>query len=121
MILNFRQLIEKRDLYGRSAIMAACEAGQTQAVRILLHYGVASDVPDAKIDGDTPLLHSSCCADEDIALVLLENGSASNAVDDSGNTALMFAAEGKRLDLTRSLLRHSANANAAITQVLLSS
>uniref|UniRef100_A0A7S0XAH7 RING-type domain-containing protein n=1 Tax=Mantoniella antarctica TaxID=81844 RepID=A0A7S0XAH7_9CHLO len=67
---------------GRTALMVACGAGATFAVRALLRRGASVSAVDG--DGLTPLLHACWAASHACAAALLTQGGADPNVPDAG-------------------------------------
>lgn len=92
--------VDAADDCGRTMLSHAAEAGDFEAVRILLDRGADPDTPDR--NGLTPLMHLAQGpknwrehpdAVEKTAALLLSSGAKANAKDSSGRTAAFFALE----------------------------
>lgn len=91
------------------------EKGHLCVVRLMLKSGV----PMIDYDGFTPLMAAADHAQDDIGILLLQQGADPNVVTRTkvspGLTALIIAAERGRTELASQLIAHGANVNLAIT------
>jgi len=95
-----------------TALHAACEAGNTDAVELLLLYNADTDVLDEA--GKTPLLalpfwRNHC--DISVAQILLQHGADVNAQDIRCATALHAACEASNVTAVELLLQYNADIN----------
>lgn len=79
------------DAYGCQPIIWAARNGYVDAVVYLLDHG--ADIESSGFGGMRPLHHACNQLREAVMLKLLALGANVNAADDTGNTALHFAAE----------------------------
>ncbi|OBT77083.1 hypothetical protein VF21_02890 [Pseudogymnoascus sp. 05NY08] len=84
-----------------SAFESACEAGNTEIVAILLGYN-----KDGRVNG--AIQKASAGGFEDIVKVLLENGTDAMLPDETGRTALSWAAEEGHMAVVMLLLEKGA-------------
>ena len=101
---------EPANLFQRTPLHHAAEAGDAEACRQLLAEGAA---PDAReLIGLTPLLLAAAEGHTQACLALIEAGAAVNAHDENGDTPLHAAAVGAHADACRALLAAGADARA---------
>ena len=91
-----------------AGLLRAALVGNTAAVSIFLHHGVAVNATDA--NGRTPLIEAVFGSHIATIEELLRRGADANAQDADGWTALMEAASKGRPDVVRTLLAHGADA-----------
>jgi ankyrin repeat protein len=85
----------------------AAAAGHVDSVLALLEAGADPNPPGQ--DALPPLHRAAMAGKSGVALALLAQGAAPNAIDpETGNTALMLAANRGFLDIVRLLLAHGA-------------
>src|SRR4051812_32011642 len=92
------------------ALAGAAFVGDAEAVRRLLHEGVAVDAQEP--DGGTALLLACQAGKTEAAKLLLEAGANVNCADHAGNTPLLYAAGLHRKDLVVLLISYGAEVNA---------
>ncbi len=95
--------VNMRDDFGKSLLMAACEAGVLSSVMLLLKAG--ADVNAADAEGCSPLIYS--CIDSDNSAIISELLNRNADIDWSdrlGRTALICASTG-HVENVRAILR----------------
>lgn len=103
---------EYRDHNGDRALIWAAERGHAETIALLLDAG---SPPDAALDpyGNTPLMKASSYGGNIASVrLLLGAGADPNRFDQSGDTALHYAARYDRVDAVGALLAAGANPNA---------
>jgi ankyrin repeat protein len=104
--------VNARNKMDRTALMAACIAGSTSSVELLLRRGAALNV-SRKPDGATALLLAIHHNNREAAAKLIESGANVNTGTSHTNyTPLMAACEKGTLDLVKKLMSKGANVNA---------
>lgn len=83
--------------------------GDAEAVRLLLQYGVAPDIPND--NGRTPLMTAVQCRQQHIVEMLLSAGADLHAVDKSGDNLLVYAVKGKNRMMVEKLVRQGFDVN----------
>lgn len=100
--------LDARGSNGWSAATIAGAKGQTQVLAWLIKSGVNIDMPD--VYGFTPLMRAVDNTHFNAARILLDEGGADVAfTDESGNSALHFAAANKQRETIELLLSYGAN------------
>lgn len=95
------------DEKGRTALMAAAHAGESQTMKILIDYGAYIDAAD--IDGYTALMYACTSGQNECVQLLVENGAKVNQRDAGGATPIMIAAQNGYSDIVRLLLKNGGN------------
>lgn len=90
-------------------LMLACEHGDAGVLGLLLDAG--ANVKRARADGVAPLAVCAGTAPAAIVARMLGKGAQPDAVDQRGQSALMWAAAKGRLDNLQLLLQHGADVN----------
>ncbi|XP_067670081.1 ankyrin repeat domain-containing protein 50-like [Haliotis asinina] len=94
--------INSRDIYGRTAVMAAVEQGHKQVLDILVRNGsdISHTDKDKLVDinsrghrGRTPLLWAAWKKQEEVIRLLVSQGADLSQVDDRGNNILHIVCE----------------------------
>lgn len=98
---------------GLTALMAACDNGNENAVRVLLERG---SNPDKKYkDDSTALIAAIRSGSYAIVNMLLQHGADVNAADENGDTPLMFAVDIKKAtakpEIMEALIKNGADVN----------
>ena len=112
-----------KDDVGRSPLRAASERGQAEIVKLLLAKGAWIESPSPNTEAKhskekdfrayTPLHGAAANGHEEIAHALLEAGSAIDACDSHGATALKHACQRGQTGVARLLLHEGASVSAA--------
>jgi uncharacterized protein len=104
-------LLEDRDMYGRSALRCAANAGSLSIVQVLVQHGADVNTVDHK--GRTPLFGACLYQHVSVAAFLLEAGAGVNAVDQDGSSVLTAAAQAEStVALVQLLLDHGVDISA---------
>ncbi len=99
--------VDGTDDYGRTPLLLAAEAGQVDAVSVLLGHGASPGHADR--NGDTALLLATRAGNAEIARLLLAAGAPVNASNTDGVTPLMIAARAGDTAMAARLLKAGAN------------
>ncbi len=97
---------------GHTALFNAASAGHTEIVKFLIKKGAKSNEQPGEA---TPLIMAAWAGHTDTVLVLLKAGSNPNAKDESGWTALTFAARKGYFDIARLLIEKNADVNVRLS------
>jgi ankyrin repeat protein len=97
--------LDAQDERGRTAVMAATAARQTQAVRVLLDAGADVDIRDDRLDN--PFLYAGAEGLLDILRLANEAGADPAITNRFGGIALIPAAERGHVEVVRYLLAES--------------
>jgi ankyrin repeat protein len=104
-------LLEERDMYGRTALRCAANAGKLSIVQVLVQHGADVNTVDHK--GRTPLCGACLYQHASVAAFLLEAGADVHAVDQYGASVLMAAAQSESsVTLLQLLLDHGVEISA---------
>jgi len=96
-----------------SLFVMSAHAGDLEAVKAFLDYGLSVDSKDPRDHTTTPLLGAATLDTPDIGLVLIQAGADVNAKDTNGSTALIWAAQRCGLhELVKALVEAGADVNA---------
>jgi ankyrin repeat protein len=98
---------------GSTPLLFAVRSGDADSARVLLE--ARANVNDALPNGMTALIEAAHSGNEDVGILLLENGADPNA-GDVGYTALHAAVLRSGTRLVRALLAHGANPNLHMTK-----
>ncbi len=101
---------------GFTSILFAAQQGDVESGRTLLQAG--ADVDESSIrDRMTALMVAAASGHNAFSILLLETGANPNLIDESGFTALHYAASDRNgADVVRALLDHGAHPNARTTR-----
>ena len=105
-----------RDFYGKTLLVAVCEAGadrDMQTLQLLLSHGA-----DPNIGGDNglPLIYAINVGphgDTEIARMLLAHGAKPDAKDRANTPALLCAVDKHNADIVKALIASKVSVNAA--------
>eukprot|EP01063_Lacrimia_lanifica_P038812 TRINITY_DN834_c0_g1_i2.p1 TRINITY_DN834_c0_g1~~TRINITY_DN834_c0_g1_i2.p1 ORF type:complete len:417 (+),score=97.05 TRINITY_DN834_c0_g1_i2:39-1289(+) len=97
---------DRQDEFGATALMAAAEENQTDAVRYLLSAGAYVNLVNRR--GESALLLAAKACAGNALMALIEGGAQVDSRDKNGCTALLCAAALDSVDTVRVLLRHGA-------------
>ena len=89
MLLHYGASVEERDAKGYTALIYACEHGQTDLVKTLLKH--KADVHAKTVDGRSALTQAVQSRKKDLVELLLKNGANYKVQDDIGETLIQFA------------------------------
>ena len=104
-----------RSTAGFTPLLFAAQQGNVASGRALLHAG--ADVNEGRQnDRMTALMVAAATGSTDFAVLLLDGGANPDLFDDSGYTALHYAAVDKQASLTKALLHRGANPNRRTTR-----
>eukprot|EP01063_Lacrimia_lanifica_P038811 TRINITY_DN834_c0_g1_i1.p1 TRINITY_DN834_c0_g1~~TRINITY_DN834_c0_g1_i1.p1 ORF type:complete len:394 (+),score=111.78 TRINITY_DN834_c0_g1_i1:51-1232(+) len=106
LLLTQKASADRQDEFGATALMAAAEKNQTDAVRYLLSAGASVNLVNRH--GESALLLAAKACAGDALMVLVEGGAEVDCEDKNGCTALLCAAALDSVDTVRVLLRHGA-------------
>jgi len=98
---------------GRSPLQLAIQSNRSEAVEVLLSYGVNADIPLSTWDRRTPLHEAAARAESDTVGLLLSWGAQTDQLDRVGRTPLYDAVSHGREETVRVLLEHGADPNLA--------
>ncbi len=98
---------------GRSPLQLAIENNRTESVEVLLHHGVAANVPLKTWDRRTPLHEAAAHSESGTVGLLLNWGAEADPLDRVGRTPLYEAVSHGREATVRVLLEHGADPNLA--------
>jgi len=103
--------IERPDANGRTPLMYAAQAGQTERVLLLIEH--RADVNTMRADGETALMAAAKSKDGnvDTLQVLIDSGADVNTRDQFGRTALFWCARSGDVARLRFLLDSGADIN----------
>lgn len=107
--------IEATDNLGFTPLMAACNKGDPNIVKILINAGAYLETKNDS--GKTALMMASIKGHADAIGILLEHGADINNCDKSGLCALHCAVDGEQLRALRTLLTAGADVNMAETGI----
>ncbi|MBR4682649.1 MAG: ankyrin repeat domain-containing protein [Elusimicrobiaceae bacterium] len=93
-----------------TALMWACDRGNTDAVKILLSKGANPEIK-ALDNGDTALIIATKKDNTEIVKLLLGNHAAVNTQNQEGFSPLALAAEGNNMEAVKLLLAKGADVN----------
>ncbi|MDZ7840702.1 MAG: ankyrin repeat domain-containing protein [Gammaproteobacteria bacterium] len=94
---------------GKTALMAAAKAGDSERMRALLEQGV--DVNQPNKNGGTAIMYAVLSGKSEPVSLLLEHHAHVDAVAKNGWTPLMIAAVKGYVEVARLLLKHGAEPN----------
>lgn len=104
-----------RDFYGKTLLVAVCEAGadrDTETVRLLLEHGAD---PNIRGEAGTPLLYAVNMGprgNTEVVRLLLEHGADPNAKDKADSSALVCAVDKHNAEIVKALIAAKASLNA---------
>jgi ankyrin repeat protein len=108
--------VRARSNGGFTSILFAAQQGDVESGRTLLNGGADVDESSTR-DRMTALMVAAASGNNKFSILLLEKGANPNLIDESGFTALHYAASDKNgADLVRALLDHRAHPNARTTR-----
>lgn len=114
--LGYRDLVDARDEGGNTALIYAAAKGFRQCVATLLRNGADPDIANSGAGGRTALMEAAGSGQRDIVMALrLTPNITLDIQDDSGNTALHYAAYHGHLSVVIELLK--SNPNKAIQNI----
>ncbi|KAF6788786.1 ankyrin repeat domain-containing protein 52 [Colletotrichum sojae] len=96
---------------GRTALGAACDKGNLEAVRLVMEAGANIDMVDHR--RRTPIYAASHNGHVDVIKVLLEKGADISVADNDGWTPLNAASNGGHLEVVKVLLEKGADVSVA--------
>ncbi|KAM0248964.1 hypothetical protein ACHAP5_003173 [Fusarium lateritium] len=100
--------INKRDIFGFSALFHACKKGDAELIKILLDLG--ADINQKTTDSElTPLMEASCRPSKEPVEVLLHRGADMSPVNHHGLTAFALACAEGRLVHVETLMNNGAD------------
>ncbi|KAG5664923.1 hypothetical protein KAF25_008657 [Fusarium avenaceum] len=100
--------INKRDIFGYSALFLACRDSEIEQINILLDLG--ADINQQTTDNQlTPLMEACCYPSEEPVEILLRRGADMSPVNPHGLTALALACVKGRLNHVKTLLKKGAD------------
>jgi uncharacterized protein len=116
LLVEYRADVHARSTGDFTSLLFAAQQGDTESGHILL--GAGADVNETrKRDRMTALMIAAASGNIEFSVLLLDKGANPNLIDDSGYTALHYAAlHEKRAALVKALLAHGANPNARTTK-----
>ena len=104
--------VDQTDSEGQTALIWACEVGNTDAATILLERG--ANINHADNESMTALLSACEQRQTQTGEMLIERGADVNLASNDGWTALMFAAQSGHDDCVRALLEKGADVEANV-------
>ncbi|EXJ66951.1 uncharacterized protein A1O5_10146 [Cladophialophora psammophila CBS 110553] len=107
---NLKQLIDQIDAEGRTPLSLACEAGNLEICKLLIHYDADLHSVDPKY-GYSPLMWAVAAGDALIVRLLLDAGADVND-HRSGTTPVSLAATAGNAGVVQVLLKYGANVGA---------
>jgi hypothetical protein len=99
---------------GNTALLQACELGDTDTVKTLLEFGV--DIAKRNHRGWTCLFSACYAGQDDVVQMLLAHGARTDDQDPNGYTGLIIACNSGRVDVVKTLTKHRCNTNLLSTQ-----
>ncbi len=105
-----------RDFYGKTLLVAVCEAGadhEPETLRLLLEHGADPNIPG---DNGAPLLYAINIGqhgDAEITRLLLQHSADPNAKDRAGSSALICAVDKHNAEIVKALIDAKAALNSA--------
>ena len=96
LLLKHKAKVDSRGPFGRSALMAACLAGNGEIAEALLDAGADVDARDAH--GVTPLLEAARAGSNAVLRLLAERQADAAVRDAAGRNALLIACQSARAD-----------------------
>jgi ankyrin repeat protein len=103
--LGYKDLLDASDDNGNTALIYAAAKGYRQCTAQLLRTGADPDVANQGGGGRTPLMEAAGIGSKDIVAALRLSNATMDMVDDSGNTALHYAAYHGHLLVVQELLK----------------
>lgn len=97
---------------GSTPLMAACERGSIETVKILLMNNPKADVNASDKHGETPLSLAAANGHSRITALLINAGAKVNTVNRHGNTPLLSCAINGRLKSIKQLIKGGADINS---------
>ncbi|KAM0226578.1 hypothetical protein ACHAQD_000502 [Fusarium lateritium] len=100
--------INKRDIFGYSALFHACRKGDAELIKILLDFG--ADINQKTTNNElTPLMEACCSPSKEPVEILLQRGADMSPVNPHGLTALALACVKGRLVHVETLMNNGAD------------
>lgn len=99
------------DKNGRTLLIEAAEAGNTELVRLLIKYGADVNIAEKK-EKQTALLLACWEGHEETAKVLLENNADIHRMKSGNKTSLMYGAHSGKPGIVKMLIEKGAKLNA---------
>ena len=94
LLLRHKARVDSRGPFGRSALMAACLAGNREIVDALLEAGADADARDDH--GVTPMMEAARAGANAVLRALAQRGADAAARDGAGRSALLIACQSSR-------------------------
>ncbi|MCF8198815.1 MAG: ankyrin repeat domain-containing protein [Sulfuritalea sp.] len=103
-LLSSRANVNRRNQFGDSALLIAALNGKTEAVKLLVSHKA-----EINTSGWAPLHYAVFGGSAEITALLIASGADLNARAPNGETALILAVKGNRLDLVQQLVSAKAD------------
>lgn len=103
--LGYRDLVDATDDNGNTALIYAAAKGYRQCTATLLRSGADPDIANQGGGGRTPLMEAAGIGSKDLVAAIRLSNATVDMVDDSGNTALHYAAYHGHLTVVQELLK----------------
>lgn len=102
--------VNKKDIFGCTALIFACKSGNRQVAEVLLSAG--ADISAKNSYGSTALITACQYGHTELAKILINAGADIQAVTTDGYTALIWACRNKKYKIAEILIKKGADIHA---------